>query len=230
MFNIKFQSWSNLINVPPSPTSAHSIQWWQGPTYHSPSNLIHYSLHTADWCVVVCWSAQTHNTLRTSWAAGRQPPRQVKFIPPTCKYLATFHPRSSSLSRTSISAACMFPCSVEWTWSSVPRSTHPTATTLCMSTHNNATVYCKKFSSLDSEIHTSKILVVLLKIIITKICKSNECYGVRDFDMRLIDFEYCIRLPTLICTTWWWPTWWPKHVLQPSYPPSLSIDNNYSCV
>jgi hypothetical protein len=79
--------------VPPSPTSAHSIQWWQRPTYHSSFNLIVSSLLTADWCVVVCWSAQTHSTLRTSWATGRQPPRQVKFIPPTCKYLATVHPQ-----------------------------------------------------------------------------------------------------------------------------------------
>ena len=74
-------------------TSAHSIQWWQGPTYHRPFNFIDSSLLTADWCVVVCWSAQTHSTLRTSWAAGRQPPRQVKFVHPTCKYLATFHPQ-----------------------------------------------------------------------------------------------------------------------------------------
>jgi len=48
--------------------------------------------------------------------------------------------------------------------------------------------------------------------------------------MRLIEFAYGISLCTLISTTWLWPTWWPKYVVESSYPPSLSIDNNYRCV
>jgi len=78
-----------------------------------------------------------HSILRTSWATGHQPPCQLKILPPT-----------------------------QWKWSSVPRSTHPPATRLCLSrirpTHNNPPVYCMTTSSPDSELHASKIFIVLL--------------------------------------------------------------------
>jgi hypothetical protein len=127
----------------------------------------------------------------------------------------------------------MFPCSTEVTWSSVPRSTHPPATRLCLSrsrpTHNNAPVYCKSTSSPDSEPHASKILTTVLLLSITnkqtkKNCKVNKCNGVRVLDIKLIEIAYCIGLSTLVWTTWWWPPRWPKHVVADSYLPSLAID------
>jgi len=36
-------------------------------------------------------------------------------------------------------------------------------------------------------------------------------------------FAYCISLSTLVCTTWRWPPWWPKHLVVASYPTSLAI-------
>ena len=81
---------------------------------------------------------KNHSLLRTTWATGHQSPCQRKILPPT-----------------------------QWTWSSVPQSTHTPATRLCLSrsrpTQNNAPVYCMTTSSPDSEIHTSKILIVLLQ-------------------------------------------------------------------
>ena len=43
-------------------------------------------------------------------------------------------------------------------------------------------------------------------------------------------FSYCTSLSPLVCTTWPWPLWWPKHVVVASYPPSLARGHQYSCV
>ena len=90
------------------------------------------------------WTVRkNHSKLRTSWAAGHKTLRQLKILPPT-----------------------------QWTWSSVPRSTHPPAMRLSLSrsrpTQNNAPVYCKSSSSPDSELQASKILIILLLAIIKK--------------------------------------------------------------
>jgi len=119
---------------------------------------------------------KSHSILRTSWATGHQPPRQLNILPPTSKYLASIHPAKFLIITHIISPPYVFPCSTEWTWSSVPRSTHPPATRFCLSrsrpTHNNVPVYCMTTTS--SELHASKILTVLL-LVITKIRKINEC-------------------------------------------------------
>ena len=158
-----------------------------------------------------------------------QTPRQLKILPPTRKYLATIHPAKP---HTYILPPYMFPWSTEWTGFSVPQSTHPPATRSCLSwsrpTHNNAPAYCKS-SSPGSELHTPEIFVVLLLAII-KICKIKKCYGVRDLGIKLIEIAYCISLAALVCTTWWWPPCWPKHVVDASYPPSLAVNTKYSCV
>ena len=83
-----------------------------------------------------------------------------------CGTWLLFTLRSSSLPHTYISPPYMFPWSTEGTWTSMRWSTHPPASRLCLSrsrpTHNNAPIYCNSTRSTDSELHTSKILIVLL--------------------------------------------------------------------
>ena len=42
---------------------------------------------------------------------------------------------------------------------------------------------------------------------------------VQDLDIKLTESAYRTRVSILVCTTWWQPPWWPKHVVAASYPP-----------
>jgi len=76
------------------------------------------------------------------------------------KYLATIHPAKFLIITLIHLTTCMFPCSTEWTWSSVPWSTHPPAARLGLSrsrpTRNNATSTASQLARLTLNSATPK--------------------------------------------------------------------------
>ena len=132
------------------------------PVAHDVPTILWFlrTVHCGNQCAKTTAYSAHHEPWDTNLHASK------RFYLPCVSTWLLFTLRRSSLPHTYISPPYMFPCSTEGTWSSVPRSTQPPATRLCLSrrwpTHNNAPVYCKSTSSPDSEIHASKILIVLL--------------------------------------------------------------------
>jgi hypothetical protein len=60
-------------------------------------------------------------------------------------------------------------------------------------------------------------------VLLLAITKTVRLMTVKVFEIKLFEFAYCSSLSTLVCTTWWWPPCWPKHVVVASYPPSLAV-------
>ena len=145
----------------------------------------------SSWCAEYAGYHSEQCARTTAYSAHHElrdtnPHASKRFYLPRISSWLLFTLHSSSLPHTYISPPYMFPCSTEGTsWSSMPRSTHPPATRLCLSRswpiHNNAPVYCKSTSSTDSELHTSKILIVLL-LAITKKKKNVRLMNVKVFE------------------------------------------------
>ena len=92
----KVQQWHCIKAGLRSPAKSYAVRLYS--TIHCSFSTTRFEQHTGylRWIV-----RKSHSILRTSWATGHQPPRQLKFLPPTSKYLATIHPVKLIITRTS---------------------------------------------------------------------------------------------------------------------------------